>query len=244
MGGEGASHGSDNLLLAALPPEERRLLARGATAADIALGEEIQRPNAAIGHILFPETGVLSLMSMMRAGQAVEIATIGREGLAGIGAAFGPPLVTYSTVVQVPGRFVHVPEATVRAALGSAPSLRALVFRYGQVLMSQIAQSVACNQLHSTQQRYCRWLLAMQDRAGRPVFQITQEFMATLLGVRRQTVSEIAAELQRHCMVEYTRGSMRILDRRRLRACTCECYDLVARLYRRLYGMAGRGAAD
>lgn len=234
MSGESASHGSGNLLLAALPPDERHLLAPGAAAVDIAMGVEIQRPHAAVGHVLFPETGVLSLMSATRDGQAVEIATIGREGLAGIGAAFGAPLVTYSTAVQVPGRFLRVPAATLRTALDSAPGLRALVFRYKQVLMSQIAQSVVCNRLHSTQQRYCRWLLAMQDRAGRPVFQITQEFMATLLGVRRQTVSEIAAELQRHCMVEYTRGLMRILDRRRLRACTCECYDLVARLYRRL----------
>jgi CRP-like cAMP-binding protein len=172
---------------------------------------------------------------MMEDGGVVEVATVGREGLIGVGAVLGNPIATGEAFVQIPGELAAVMSIDAfRRELDRRGPFYDKVTRYSQAFVSLLMQSVACNGLHSAEERCCRWLLMTHDRIGQDEFPLTHEFLAAMLGVRRPTVTLVMAELARVGIVSHVRGHVRIVDRHGLEAASCECYRNVRQLFERL----------
>ena len=216
-----------NRLLAALPPDEYRRLKPALTATALEHHKVLEDGSEPITHVYFPWGGVCSLTAMMLDGRTVEVGTIGNEGLVGMAAYFGGRLPNTQTLVQVPGEGAHV--MRVRSFVGEMEkkgALYDLVRRYSQALLVLMAQSVACNALHDINQRWARWLLMTHDRVGGDVLLLTQEYLATMLGVRRSSVTDVAKAFQHEGLIKYSRGRIVILDRPGLLELTCECYSV------------------
>jgi CRP-like cAMP-binding protein len=223
-----------NRLLAALPADEAARLLPDLSEISLELHRKLELPNTPATHVYFPWGGVCSLTTAMRDGRLVEVGTIGNEGMVGMSAYFGDLLPQALTVVQVAGPGAH----SMRAGLFKAEMTRQgplfdLIRRYSQALIGLIMQSAACNGLHSVDQRCARWLLMSQDRVG-DVIALTQEYLASMLGVRRSSVTEVANRLQAQGLIKYARGRITILDRAGLEALSCECYPVVKASFDRL----------
>lgn len=226
---------SANKLLASLPPEDYRRVAPHLNTVPMKLRNRFHRQDALIDSVYFPEGGALSLVKTLGDGQVAEVATVGAEGAVGAGVFFGQRLADCDVVVQVSGPGAQVMSADVfNAEMERHGALFNRVIRFYQALMSQIMQTTVCNGLHSAEQRCCRWLLMTHDRVEDNEFPLTQEFLATMLGVRRPTVTLAANSLQRAGLIQYRRGAVRIIDRARLEAASCECYATVRDQMRRL----------
>jgi CRP-like cAMP-binding protein len=187
----------------------------------------LYEPNRKIDFLYFPNRGLISLVIVMEDGKTVEVAVLGREGFAGVPAVFGLTRSTVREVVQIAGDGFKIKAAAFRPALRSSPLLQAALGRYAVVLAMQISQTAACNRLHDTERRLARWLLMAQDRVDDGVVPITHDFLATMLGTDRPSVSVAAASLQRKEIIDYTRGTVRILNRKNLEASACECYQTI-----------------
>lgn len=223
-----------NRLLAALPPDEFSRLAPLLTDTTLEQHKQLEEAGRLPTHVHFPWSGVCSLTTVMRDGRIVEVGTIGNEGLTGMGAYFGAQIPDVCTVVQVPGDGAYrMRVGAFIAEMEREGALYQLVRRYSQALIALIVQSAACNALHDVDQRCARWLLMTQDRAG-DVIHITQEYLASMLAVRRSSVSEVAGRLQRAKMIQYGRGRVRILSRDKLLGLSCECYGVVRNQFDRL----------
>ena len=222
-----------NRILAALDDGAReRLFARGAIE-PLALKTEIHLPGDALTHVYFPLSGIISILSM--AGDAsIEIATVGSEGVVGLGAFLGDASMPWRVIVQVPGEALRVEVEHLQREIERNGTLRLMLGRYTQALLVQVAQSAACNRLHPVDERCARWLLASHDRVDAETFPVTQEFLAQMLGVRRASVTVAAGVLQKAGMIRYSRGKVRILDRAALEAAACECYRITRDEYARL----------
>jgi CRP-like cAMP-binding protein len=195
-------------------------------------GELVAEPDRVLEYAYFPETAVISLITIMRNGAMIEAAAIGNEGVVGLPLALsGRQTVERRTIAQVPGRAVRVPAAALRTALNQHPHLHALFLRYAEALLSQSMQSSGCTKLHSMPKRCARWLLMTHDRVGADTFWLTQQYLAFMLAVRRATVNAIAGALQREGLIRYQRGRVTVLDRVGLEAASCECYDVIRRAY-------------
>lgn len=181
-----------------------------------------------IADVYFPIEGVVSVVTEMQTGEVVEVATIGCEGMVGIAVFLGPDTPTERALVQVSGHGLRMGAEEFRrqAAVVDGP-LSAVLRRYTQSLFTQLARNGACNHVHPVRQRAARWLLMSADRMDRPTFDLTQEFLAQMLSVRRATVSEVAQALAEDGCIQYTRGTITILDPARLRAQACECYEVI-----------------
>jgi CRP-like cAMP-binding protein len=189
-----------------------------------------------INEVYFPLDAVVSVLTRMDDGASVEIATVGNEGLVGVTVAWGAETVNpreFATV-QVPGTVVTMDRVAFREELRRQGPLASLVERYTQAFFTQVSQQVACNGLHSVEQRCARWLLMTKDRVGTDEFPMTHEFLAQMLGVRRATVTVTAGILQKAGFVEFTRGRVAIVDREGLEQATCECYAVTREIYDRL----------
>jgi len=197
-------------------------------------GRLICDPGDPIDTIFFPHDCVISLMTLMENGTAIESATIGREGAFGLMAAIAPRQSMSRAIVQVPGRASKIAAPHLAEAVKSAPTLASLIDRHNDALFGHAIQSVACNALHSVEARFCRWLLSCRDRIDSNTVSLTQEFLADMLGVQRTTVTAVAGSLQTKGLIRYRRGIVDILDRGGLEAAACECYDSVRRTYERL----------
>jgi len=184
--------------------------------------------------IYFPDTCVISLMTLMESGGAIESATIGREGALGLPAAVSPRQSLSRVIVQAPGRARRIGAPHLHQALQQSPQIRDLVDRHGEALFAHALQSVACNALHSVEARFCRWLSSCRDRIDGDTLFLTQEFLADMLGVQRTTVTVVARALQSAGLIRYRRGVVDILDRGGIEAMACECYGVVRRNYERL----------
>jgi CRP-like cAMP-binding protein len=227
--------GKVNRILAALPPEEIERLRPHLTRRSLVLGDVLHPPGQTIDTVYFPHSGVCSFTLTMRDGRTVEVGTIGNEGIAGMALVFHGPFGESQTVVQVgDGEADGMRAGFFLAEMDRRGPLHHLVNRYSQALMSLIMQSVACNALHDVPQRAARWLLMTHDRVGADAFQLTQEYLAAMLGVRRPTVTVIARELQTKGLINYRRRNIRILDRAGLERASCECYGVVRREFDRL----------
>jgi CRP-like cAMP-binding protein len=225
-----------NRLLAALPQEDierldGQLRLRGV---DKKLG--LQEPGQPIGEVHFPVDAVVSILTRMDEGSSVEIATIGSEGLVGVQVAWGGGAMNPREIatVQVPGEIVSMDADAFRAEVERKGALASLVERYTQALFSQVSQQVACNGLHSVEQRCARWLLLTHDRVGTDEFPMTHEFLAQMLGVRRASVTVTAGILQRAGFVEFGRGRVAVVDRVGLEGAACECYAATREVYDRV----------
>jgi CRP-like cAMP-binding protein len=223
-----------NAILRALPPEDFALLAPHLSHVALDKGRLLFDPGDPIDLIYFPNNCVISLMTLMDSGQAIESATIGREGALGLGAAMAPRQSLSRAIVQVAGQASRAPIGALREAYGASAALRSLVDRHCDALYGHAIQSVACNALHTVEARFCRWLLTCHDRIDHNTVSLTQEFLADMLGVQRTTVTAVAGALQTRGLIRYRRGIVDILDRPGLEAMTCECYGAVRRLYERL----------
>lgn len=218
---------SGNLLLDALPDDEIALVLPLLKRLSFASGAVVYAVGAPITHAYFPESCVMSVLAIMGDGEAVEVGTIGNEGVIGHGLFYGADRSPRRTIAQIPGDAWSVSVADFQRAVDLSPRLGELLPRYSRTFFDQVAQSVACNRLHSVEQRCARWLLMTHDRVGRTDFTLTQEFLAYMLGVRRPGVTVAAGALQRAGVIRYTRGRIRVLDRRGLEAAACECYGAV-----------------
>lgn len=223
-----------NRLLAALPPEDHRLLAPSLVLVDLERGRLLYDPGDLIDSVYFPHDGVISLMTLMENGAAIESATIGREGALGLMAAVAPRQSLSRAIVQTPCRASRISAAQLHEAWRASPRIRALVDQHGEALFGHAIQSVACNALHSVEERFCRWLLTCHDRISSDQLALTQEFLADMLGVQRTTVTAVARALQEKGFIRYRRGVVDIIDRHGLEAMACECYGAIRKTYERL----------
>jgi CRP-like cAMP-binding protein len=216
-----------NRILLALPDSEYKLIRPRLQFLPLPSHRILYESNGKIEFVYFPNRGLISLVVLMGDGKTVEVAVLGREGFAGVPSIFGLPRSPIREVVQIAGDGFKIKASVFRQALRSAPVLRALVGRYSGVLGMQISQTAACNRLHDIERRLARWLLMAQDRVDAAYVAITHDFLATMLGTDRSTVSMAAAKLQRMHIIDYTRGAVRILNRKDLEAAACECYQAI-----------------
>jgi CRP-like cAMP-binding protein len=223
-----------NRLLASLPADDYRLVAPHLTHVDIERGRVLYEPGDRIEAVYFPHDGVISLMTLMENGAAIESATIGREGALGLMVAVAPRQSLSRAIVQTPCRAARISAGQLHEAWTKSQTIRSLVDGHTEALFGHAIQSVACNALHSVEARFCRWLLTCRDRISSDQMALTQEFLADMLGVQRTTVTVVARALQEKGYIRYRRGVVDIVDRPGLEATSCECYGVVKRNYERL----------
>lgn len=221
---------SENQILAALPPDEYRRLARGAETVRLELGRVLFRPDELIRHVYFPVNSIISLLTELEDGGGMEVGLVGREGAVGISVILGGEETKVATV-QGEGEALRVEAERVREEFRGGGVFQTMMLRYTHALMAQISQSVVCNARHVIPGRLARWLLMYHDRLDRDEFILTHEFMANMLGVRRAGVSEVAKRLEQMGYISYHRGRVRILERKRLEEYACECYPVVKQWY-------------
>ena len=231
-----------NRILAALPAEERERLDPHLRRESLAVKDVVIDYDRPIERVYFPEDAIISLVGLGVDGSAVETATIGNEGVVGFRVFLGADRMPAQAFCQVPGDALSLDSATFRAEVARRGELATLLGRYTAALFTLVAQSSACNRLHTTRERCARWLLMTHDRRGRDDIPLTQQFLSQMLGVRRATITEVAGSLQADGLIEYSYGRVRVRDRAGLEAASCACYALVAREYARL--LEGRELPD
>jgi CRP-like cAMP-binding protein len=225
-----------NSLLEALPAEDFALIAPHMTQVELERGRLLYDPGDPIEFVYFPQDGVVSLMTLMESGAAIESTTIGPEGAVGLMAAVAPRQSLSRAIVQTPLRASRISAERLHEAWERSPRLRDVVDRHTEALYGHAIQSVACNALHSVEARFCRWLLTCHDRISGDTIALTQEFLADMLGVQRTTVTAVARSLQQKGVIRYRRGVVDIIDRQALEALACECYGVIRQTYLRLLG--------
>jgi CRP-like cAMP-binding protein len=224
-----------NRLLAQLPTDEYHRLLPRLKVIPLALKQVLYAARSVIDYSYFPNYGVLSALTVMEDGRAIEVATIGDEGMVGLPLLVGAKTTSNRVIVQVPGEAMRMSEDVLREEVSRDSPLRRLLALYHTVFLAQVSQAVGCNGLHSVHQRCCRWLLMTQDRAHSDVFPMTHEFLAEMLGVRRSTVSEVLEPFQEKGLIRYSRGKCTVLDRKGLKAGSCECYRVIAKDFERMF---------
>lgn len=223
-----------NELLAALPPAElQRWLPRLEPVA-LPLGMVLYESGATLRHVVFPTDAIVSLLYVMENGASAEIAVVGREGLVGISLFMGGSSTPSRAVVQSAGSGFRLDAALMKEEFNRAGIVMQLLLRYTQALITQMAQTAACNRHHTLDQQLCRWLLLSLDRLEGSQLRMTQELIANMLGVRREGVTESALKLQHAGLIRYARGHISVLDRQGLERRSCECYAVVKKEYDRL----------
>jgi len=229
-----------NAILDGLNGHEADALQAGARDVPLERGAVIADLGEPSPYLYFPTRGVLSLVGSTSGGATVEVAVVGSEGLASLSAALGGDWLPYRILTQVPGRAIRVPTEVVSSLLGECGELHERVMDYAQQLIAQVAQSAVCNRFHNARQRLARWLLMTADRAGTNELPLTHEFISCMVGGPRSAVTEAAAELRQSGSIDYRRGLITICSHERLRAQSCECYELAGARTRR----QGAGAAS
>lgn len=225
-----------NRLLTALPLEEYERLLPNLETVSLPLKYVLYEPNEPIEHVYFPIHGVVSLVTIMEDGVAVEIATVGNEGMIGLPVFLGSEIIPMKAFSQIPGKGMRIKADVFKDLVNQGSPLHDLLQRYTQALFNQTAQSAACNRLHSIEERCCRWLLMIHDRVDSDEYLLTQEFLSQMLGVRRASVNMVASILQKARLIRYSRGRITILDRLGLEAASCECYARIKQEFDRLLG--------
>ena len=225
-----------NRLLSALPPADYKRLAPHLETVHLEMKHLAFDTDQPIEYAYFPLTGVASMQTVMQGGKAVEVATIGNEGMLGLPLFLGVTSTPCRVFTQVPGDSLRILANTFQKEVSRQAGLAKMLQIYTQALMVQISQGMACNAIHSIQQRTARWLLMTHDRVAAQRFPLSQEFLGQMLGVRRAGVSEVASKLQKAGLIRYTRGVIDILDRSGLEATSCECYGVIQREFDRLLG--------
>jgi CRP-like cAMP-binding protein len=225
---------TENRLLASLPPDYAREIAPEIEKVALRLKQSVYETLQPIEHVYFPTDGVISMLAEMEEESLVEVATVGKEGMAGLPLFLGATVTPGRSFSQIPGAAYRMTAAAFRRAISSDGPLTRRLHRYTQALMVQISQGTACNRIHAIEQRCARWLLLTHDRVGADEFLLTQEFLGQMLGVRRATVGEVAARMQEAGHIAYTRGVIRICNRNGLESVSCRCYAVIRDEYERM----------
>ena len=225
-----------NAILGALPGPEYRRLAPRLELVDAQVREQVYHPGKQITDLYFPIASVFSMVGLADGQVAVEVATIGREGMVGLPVFLGQMCSPHAAFCQVSGAAARMPAAELAPVLADDGALHGLLSRFTQATMVQISQNVVCNSTHPLSQRAARWLLTTHDRVGQDEFPLTQQFLGQMLGAARPTVSETAGKLQARGLIRYSRGKMTITDRPGLEKAACSCYATVRAEFDRLTG--------
>lgn len=225
---------NQNQLLACLPSEEFALLAQHLEPVALALGDMIYQPHQQMHHAIFPTTSVVSLHYVAVSGATAEIAGVGNEGVVGIALFMGGDTTPSSAVVQTAGHAYRLDRHLFEEAFERPGMMQGLLLRYTQALMTQMSQTAACNRHHSVEQQLSRWLLLSLDRTPGRELVITQELVASMLGVRRESVTEAAGRLKQFGFINYRRGHITVVDRHGLESRACECYGVLKKELDRL----------
>jgi CRP-like cAMP-binding protein len=223
-----------NHLLGALSWTEYDAIAARLELVPLLLGEILYAPGEQLQHAYFPTTAIVSLHYVMASGSSSEFAGVGNEGMVGVTLFTGGDTTSSSAMVQTAGHAYRIERRWLREAFDCGGLLQRLLLRYTQALFTQMAQTAVCNRHHSVDQQLCRWLLLTLDRLSSQELIMTQELVASMLGVRREGITEAAGKLQRAGVISYRRGHIAVLERAGLEARACECYAVVKKELRRL----------
>ncbi|MCM0613145.1 Crp/Fnr family transcriptional regulator [Marinobacter sediminum] len=223
-----------NHLLAEIPEHSKSRVFQSLRLVELKLGDVIYESDQPIEFVYFPTNCIISLLYVMRSGASAEISVIGNEGLVGVSVVLGGSSTPNRAIVQSSGYAYQMPVAELEQEFNASADLRVLTLRYTQALITQMSQTAVCNRHHSIDQQLCRWLLLSLDRLQGNQLDMTQELIANMLGVRREGVTEAARKLQKLGIIQYKRGHIKVIDRKRLEEMSCECYDVVKRETERL----------
>ncbi len=227
-----------NHLLAALPSADYKRLLPELEYVRLELGQVLYESGSGQAYVYFPTDSIVSLLYVMQNGSSAEIAVVGYEGMVGIALFMGGETTPSRAVVQSAGSAYRFRDSVLKIEFERGGALQHLLLRYTQSLITQMAQTAACNRHHAVEQQLCRWLLLSLDRLHSSELTMTQELIANMLGVRREGVTEAAGNLQAAGLIHYSRGKITVLDRSKLEARACECYAVVKRESDRL--LSGR----
>ena len=228
------SNPKQNYLLAALPAEEFERIEAHLELVHMPLGEMLYEPGIQLQHAFFPTTSIVSLHYVTESGASSEAAGVGNEGVVGVSLFMGGNTTPSSAVVQTAGHAYRLERNFLLEEFNRAGSLQRLLLRYTQALMTQTMQTAVCNRHHTIEQQLCRWLLLTLDRLPEREMVMTQELVASMLGVRREGITEAAGKLQNDGHIRYRRGHIAVLNRSGLEKRTCECYAVVKKEFGRL----------
>ena len=220
-------HVLSNRLLGALETASRKRIDLHLEPIELKLEVILCEAGGLLKHAYFPQGAVLSLLTVLENGSAIETANIGREGAFGLFAAMYSRVSFNRCLVQLEGGIVRCPIELLQSEFKRSEYVRDLFVSYSETLLSQVQQSVACNAMHSTEERMCRWLLMMHDRAEGEALPYTHEFLSHMLGANRKSVTLAAGSLQTAGLITYRRGKIQVLDRPGLEKASCECYAVV-----------------
>lgn len=227
-------HPSQNHLLAALPAAEFEPLVAHLERVELPLGQMIYEPGTQLKHAYFPTTAIVSLHYVMESGASSESAGVGNEGVVGVSLFMGGNTTSSSAVVQTAGYAYRLESHKLLEAFNRAGLLQRVLLRYTQALMTQMSQTAVCNRHHTVEQQLCRWLLLTLDRLPSNELVMTQELIASMLGVRREGITGAAGKLQHASVISYRRGHIAVLNRAGLEVRVCECYAVVKTELKRL----------
>jgi len=231
-----ASHPTQNYLLSALPAAELERLSKHLELVSLRLGDMLYEPNTQLHHAYFPTSAIVSLHYVTISGASVETAGVGNEGMIGISLFMGGNTTPSSAMVHTAGDVYRLERSLLKEEFNRGGLLQNLLLRYTQGLITQIGQTAVCNRHHSVEQQLSRWLLLTLDRIISGEFVITQELVANMLGVRRESVTMAASHLQNLGAINCRRGHISVLNRKLLESSACECYGVVKKEINRLLG--------
>ena len=220
-----------NQLLGAMEPASRKRISPHLEPIELKLGAVVCEAGGLLKHAYFPQGSVLSLLTVLENGSAIETANIGREGAFGLFAAMYSRVSFNRCIVQLVGPMVRCPIEVLQSEFKASEHVRDLFVSFSETLLSQVQQTVACNAMHTTEERMCRWLLMMHDRAEGETLTYTHEFLANILGTNRKSVTLAAQSMQNAGLISYRRGTMQVLDRAGLEKASCECYAIVRKRF-------------
>lgn len=219
---------STNRILRALTDEEWARLAPQLEDVRLRRGTRLSEADEPIANVYFPERGVASILALGSDGERVDTTIVGRDGMVGLAVFLGTSRVTTSAMVQIDMEGQRLSAESLRAELALGGSLNAILQRYTQMVIVELAQLILCNRLHSLEQRAARWLLQIDERVVVGTsFGVTQEFLAEMIGAKRPPVTEVVSSLRDRGLIEYTRGSARVSDQEGLERVACECYSII-----------------
>jgi CRP-like cAMP-binding protein len=228
---------SANTFLRLLPSADLALFEADLRVVELTQGQVLAQPHQLMEKLYFPHSGIVSYVVELSDGNMIETGMVGRDGVVGALQAIDDKVSPNKIVVQVPGKASVVGMDLLRKAIDGCASLRVMLAKHEQFFLAQVQQSVGCNASHTVQARMCRWLLRMHDLTGTEL-PLTQEFMAQMMGVRRTSVSLVAAELQAAGLIAYRRGHVRIVNLEKLKEAGCECYEAVNTHYTKIFRVA------
>ncbi len=225
-----------NFILSHIPEREYQVLRPHLEFVPTPIKTMLFERNKEIRYTYFPLSGEHSVLAVMEDGAAVEVGTVGNEGMSTVDTLTGAMTAIETTICQISGESLRIPVEKFMESLEKLPELKHLCNCYLQAYLSQVSQSVACNRLHTTEERFARWILMSHDRVKGDQFYITQEFLAIMLGVHRPSVTLVAKTFQQAGLIRYNRGTVMVLDRVGLEEASCECYEAVKQQFVRILG--------